>query len=128
MKTVKNYEKYDKTQFALSNLTEEFKNRKFLKKFKFIFNNVDTTKLNGKEILPLYLKETLSDYYFRKSPKASCEVIKANKMVTFEGYLNNQGMAEYIKYMYQDINIYDNDITFLTNTFLSPIATSAPSF
>ncbi len=36
------YEKYDKTQFALSNLTEEFKSRKFLKKFKFIFNNVDT--------------------------------------------------------------------------------------
>lgn len=122
------YEKYEKTQFALSNLTEEFKNRRYLKKFKFIFNNVDTTKLPGKEILPLYLKETLSDFYFRKSPKASKEVINANKMVTFEGYLNNQGMTEYLKYMYQDINIYDNDITFLTNTFLSPIASTAPSF
>ena len=122
------YEKYEKTLFALSNLTEEFKNRRFLKKFKFIFHNVDTTKLQGKEVLPLYLKETLSDFYARKSPEASHEVIKANKMVTFEGYLNNQGMTEYLKYMYQDINIYENDITFLTNTFLSPIASSAPSF
>jgi len=122
------YEKYEKTQFALSNLTEKFKNRRVLKKFKFIFNNVDTTKLKGKEILPLFLKETLSDYYFQKSPKAIREVIKANKMVTFEGYLNNKGMTEYIKYMYQDINIYDNDIAFLTNNFLSPIASSAPSF
>ena len=122
------YEKYEKTQFALSNLTEKFKNRRFLKKFKFIFNNVDTTKLRGKEILPLFLKETLSDFYFQKSPKENREVIKANKMVTFEGYLNNKGMTEYIKYMYQDINIYENDITFLTNNFLSPIASSAPSF
>jgi hypothetical protein len=122
------YEKYEKTQFALSNLTEKFKNRKVLKKFKFIFNNVDTTKIKGKEILPLFLKETLSDYYFQRSPEASREVIKANKMVTFEGYLNNKGMTEYIKYMYQDINIYDNDIAFLTNNFLSPIASSAPSF
>jgi hypothetical protein len=122
------YEKYEKIMFALSNLTEEFKNRRFLKKFKFIFNNVDSTKIPGKEILPLYLKETLSDFHYRKSPKTTREVIKANKMVTFEGYLNNQGMTEYLKYMYQDIDIYKNDITFLTNTFLSPIASSAPSF
>lgn len=122
------YERYEKTQFALSNLTPEFKNRRFLKKFRFIFNNVDSTKIPGKEILPLYLKETLSDCYSRKSPKASREIIKANKMVTFEGYLNNQGMTEYLKYMYQDINIYDENITFLTNLFLSPIATAAPAF
>jgi hypothetical protein len=122
------YEKYEKTQFALSNLTEEFKHRKFLRKFKFIFNNVDTTKIHGKEILPLYLKETLSDYYNRKSPKSIHEVIKANKMVTFEGYLSKQGMTEYLKYMYQDINIYDQDIMFLTNIFLSPIANTAPTF
>jgi len=122
------YEKYEKTQFALSNITEEFKNRRFLKKFKFIFNNVDTTKIKGKEILPLYLKETLSDHYARKIPKASIEVIKANKMVTFEGYLNNRGVTEYLKYMYQDIDIYEQNIMFLTNLFLSPIANTAPAF
>ena len=46
------YEKYEKIQFALSNLTEKFKNRKYLKKFKFIFSNVDTSKIPGKRILP----------------------------------------------------------------------------
>jgi len=33
-------EKYEKVQFALSNITEKFKNRKFLKKFQFIFENL----------------------------------------------------------------------------------------
>ncbi|MEN6618025.1 MAG: DUF5686 family protein [Rikenellaceae bacterium] len=122
------YEKYEKTQFALSNISEEIKQSKMLKKFKFVFENIDTTKQPGKEVLPLYIKETLSDYYYRKSPKATNEVVKANKMVSFDGYLNNEGITAYLKYLYQDINIYDNNISFLTNQFLSPIANSAPMF
>ena len=49
-------------------------------------------------------------------------------MVSFDGYIDNQGMAEYLKYMYQDINIYNNNVTFLTNQFLSPVASTAPIF
>ena len=122
------YEKYEKTQFALSNFSEKLKQRKALKKFQFVFDNVDTTKLAGTKILPVYLKETLSDFYYRKSPKTTKEIIKANKMVSFEGYIDNQGMTESLKYLYQDINIYDSDILFLTNKFLSPIANTAPGF
>jgi len=122
------YEKYEKTQFALSNLTEEFKNRKSLRKYKFIFDHVDSTKIQGNEILPVYLKETLSDVYRRSSPKSEVEVIRANKMVMFEGYLDAPGMTKYLKYMYQDINIYNQYVQFLTNMFLSPVANTAPAF
>jgi hypothetical protein len=122
------YEKYEKIQFALSNISEKFKERKALRKFKFVFNNIDSTTVAGSKILPVYLKETLSDFYYRKSPKATKEIIKGNKMVSFEGYVDNQGMTEYMRYLYQDINIYDNNISFLSNQFLSPIATTAPTF
>jgi len=122
------YEKYEKTQFALSNFNDKLKQRKAFRKFKFVFDNVDSTTLAGSKILPVYLKETLSDYYYRKSPRQTKEIVKANKMVSFEGYVDNKGMTDYLKYLYQDINIYNSDITFLTNQFLSPIAKTAPSF
>lgn len=122
------YEKYEKTQFALSNLSDKYKQSRMFRKYKFVFDNVDSTKVAGSKILPIYMKETLSDYYYRKEPKATKEVIKANKMVSFEGYIDNQGMTNYLNYMYQDINIYDNNISFLSNQFLSPIAGSAPAF
>lgn len=122
------YEKYEKTQFALSNFSDKFMNRKALRKFKFVFENIDTTKLEGARILPVYLKETLSDFHYRKSPQATKEIITANKMVSFEGYVDNKGMAEYLKFLYQDINIYDNNITFVSNLFLSPVAKTAPAF
>ncbi|MDP4267619.1 MAG: DUF5686 family protein, partial [Bacteroidota bacterium] len=122
------YEKYEKILFALSNLNEKFKQKRYLRKFQFIFNNIDTTKLRGKEILPFYMKESISDFYYRKNPKATKEIVKANKMVNFEGYIDKQGLEEYLKYLYQHINIYDNNITLLTNQFLSPIAGTAPIF
>jgi len=121
-------EKYEKILFALSNITPEFKQKKSLKKFQFIFENTDTTMLKGKEVLPMYLKESLSDCYYRRSPKSKKEINKANKMVSFEGYVDNQGITAYLKYFYQDINIYDNNIIFLSNQFLSPLAPTAPVF
>jgi hypothetical protein len=123
------YEKYEKIQFALSNITEKFQNRKVFKKFQFVFENLDTTKLEGgKAVLPVYLKESISEVRYRKSPNAKKEIIKGNKTVAFEGYVDNQGMDAYMKYLYQDINIYDNNITMLTNQFISPIANLSPTF
>lgn len=122
------YEKYEKIQFALSNVTEKFQNKKAFKKFQFVFENLDTTKLEGKPVLPVYMKESISDVRYRKSPKEKKEIVKANKTVAFEGYVDNQGMDAYMKYLYQDINIYDNNITLLTNQFISPIANVAPTF
>ena len=121
------YEKYEKTIFALSNITDDFKKKKIFKKFQFVFDNLDTTKIPGKEVLPMYIKESISDFYFKK-PRKTKEIIKANKMVSFEGYVDNQGVASFLKYLYQDINIYDNNITLLSNQFLSPISGVAPTF
>ncbi len=120
-------EKYEKIQFALNDITPKFKQKRVFKNLQFMFESTDSTATNGKEILPIYMKETISDYYYRKSPKNEKEIIKSNKTVHFEG-LDNKGIDDNIKYMYQDVEIYDNNITLLTNQFLSPIANSAPTF
>lgn len=122
------FDKYDKTQFALSNLGDKFINHKSFKKFSFIFDNIDNKVVNGIKILPLYMKEVLSEHYYQKDPKEIKEIIKADKMVNFDGYLDRQGMSEYLNFMYQKINIYDKTITLATNIFLSPIAPTAPAF
>jgi hypothetical protein len=121
------YAKYEKNIFALSNITEDFKKQGIFSKFQFVFENTDTTAIDGKEILPLYIRESLSDYYFRK-PNSHKEIVKANKMVSLEGYIDNKGISEYLKYFYQNIDIYQDNIMFVSNQFLSPIAGTAPAF
>jgi hypothetical protein len=122
------YEKYEKIQFALSNITDDFKKAKIFGNYSFIFENTDTTKRIGNDVLPFFIKETLSDHYYRKEPEASKEIIRAEKNINLNEYLDNKGVSANLSYLYQNINIYDNEILFLTNKFLSPIANSAPSF
>src|SRR5690606_17417792 len=48
------FEQYEKISFALSNLSEKFKNRKIFKNYQFLFNEQDSTEMGGKIILPAY--------------------------------------------------------------------------
>jgi hypothetical protein len=122
------YRKYEKVQFALSNVTKNFAQRNPFHQFGFIFDNIDTTKRTGKSIVPLYIKESLSDYNYRKEPEATKEILLAEKTVNLDEYFSSKGISAYTNYLYQNINIYDNEILFLTNKFLSPIARTSPAF
>lgn len=122
------YEEYEKIMLGLSNLSEKFKNRKIFKKAQFLFEKLDTTSVDGAETLPIYLQETLSDVYYRKDPEKKKRVILADTMVTFEGYGANDGLNEYLDNLYQDVDIYDDNIVIIQQQFLSPVAGSAPTF
>jgi len=122
------FKQYEKIQFALSNISKKLEEGSFLRKFRFVFDNIDTTKRIGKSVLPLYIKEELSDHYFRKDPVATKEIIRAEKTINLDEYLDKRGVSANLNYLYQNINIYDNQILFLTNTFMSPICNNAPVF
>jgi hypothetical protein len=122
------YEKYEKVQFALSKISEKDKESFVFKKYQFVLDNVDTTKQKGMKLLPFFMKETLSTCYYRKTPADNKEVVRGEKTIKFDEYIDNKGVSAYLNYLYQHIDIYDNDILFLTNKFLSPISKSAPLF
>ena len=116
------YEVYNKIQFDINNLTDDFKNTKAFRKFNFIFDNVDTT--GGKEFLPLFVTESISDYYFRKSPKTQKEVIKGSHV----SGVDNESISQFTGDMYQQVNIYDNYLTIFRKNFISPISNQCLSF
>lgn len=122
------YNKYEKVIFSLSNLKDDFRQPKVFNKFQFLLENVDTSRLDGKKNIPMYIKETQSDYYYRRNPKAEKEIITAEKTIKLDEYIDNKGLMANIKYLYQDIDIYANDIFFLSNKFLSPVSSTAPIF
>ena len=122
------YEKYEKLQVALSNFKDKLTNSKFLKKYHFLFENKDTSKLEGKTLLPVYLQETLSNNYYRKKPEKKKTIITALKRVNYGEYIDNGGVSTFLNRLYEDVDIYDNNIPLFTNQFLSPIADLAPSF
>jgi hypothetical protein len=72
------YELYNKLELDLNRINAaKMKHMGLLKPFNFIFDNVDTTE--GAPYLPVFLTETLSDYYYQKSPFKTREIIKGSK-------------------------------------------------
>lgn len=123
------YEKYEKMSFALSDLSEKFKEKRLFKNYQFLFQKQDSTAIGGEIILPLYMEERLSKNYYRKNPSKTKSKILATKKVDFDPkYIDQQGISAYMNRMYQDIDIYENNIFVVSNQFLSPIAPSAPTF
>ena len=123
------YQQYERMIFSLSDLSEKFKSKKIFKNYQFLFMEQDSDAIGGKNLLPVYMEEKLSDNYFRKSPYVKKQVIQANKQVRYdENFVDNEGLKAYFNRMYMDIEIYDNNIPLLGNQLLSPIADGAPAF
>lgn len=111
------YEIYNKMELDMKNLNKDklSKNR-FTKPFSFILNNIDSTS-EDKPFLPMFLSESLSDYYFQRNPKRSKELIKASRT----SGLDNESVSKFLGGMYQNINVYDNFIPVFDKQFASPI-------
>ena len=122
------YQQYEKLELSISNKPEKIARNRLFKNYKFILENVDTTSLEGKALIPIYLEERLSQDYYRKSPLKNKSYILAEKKVNYGDFLDDNGITAYLKRLYADINIYDNNINILTTQFLSPIADLAPTF
>jgi hypothetical protein len=117
------YDKYEKVEVDLNNITEDFLNKKWLKKkFQVVIDHIDTSEVNGKPYLPIFLMETASKMYYRKKPKTLKEYQKGSKMTGLDGYLDDNGISFLMDKLYQDIDIYDNNINLLSSQFTSPIS------
>ncbi len=122
------YNKYEKIEFDLSNVSDKFRNRRSLKKFDFVFNYLDTSQVTGKVNLPMYLKESAFNVYYRKSPEKKREVLQGERTTGIGGYVDGNGIKSYLETLYQDINIYDGQILLLAQQFLGPTSPLAPQF
>jgi len=110
------YEVYNKMEFDINNLSNKFQKSKVFKKFDFIFDNIDSTE--GKPYLPILISESISQYHYQKNPKSHKETIKATRV----SGVDNASVSQFTGDMYQQINVYENQLKLLGRDFISPIA------
>ena len=118
-------EVYEKLSLSLDNFNPNLDKNKFLKKFKFIKNYLDTSEFNGKPILTVSVRENLSDFYYRKSPKAEKTIVRAKRMQGIDKTLDDGGgITSNLEEIFKSINILDNNIPILLNRFVSPLSST----
>jgi hypothetical protein len=118
------YEVYNKLELDLDNVNKEKLGKSmFLKKLNFVLDYVDSTS-EKEPFLPVYLTETLSDYYYQKDPRKTREVIKA----TITNGIDNESVIKQLGATYQNVDVYGNSIPVFNKIYLSPFSDNADNF
>jgi len=117
------YELYNKLELDLNNINKDkFSEMRLMRPFKFIFENVDTSE--GSPVLPVYLTESISDYYYQRSPVRRREVFKGSKVMG----INNESVSKLLGGMEQNINFYSNFIPVFDKQYVSPISDNGDAY
>jgi len=121
------FDQYDKLKFGL--LDPKVSNKGSLLGLNFIFKNIDSTSRSGKKLLSLYLEESNAKVYGKKDPSKFKKVITSQKKTEFDKkYINNPNIQEFLNYMFQQVDVYDESIYILNKQFLSPLADNGKLF
>lgn len=115
------YENYSRMEISMSNFGKKLEKRKVFKDIRGIMDATkDVSGEDGKPVMPIFISENLSDYYFRKNPHNTAEFIKKTKVEGIgieDGSMFSQLLTStFIKY-----NFYQNYIRILGKDFLSPV-------
>jgi hypothetical protein len=113
---------YEKLAMSLDNFNPDFEKNSFWSKLKFIKNYMDTSEITGKPILTLSVRETLSDIYYRKHPKTLKTIVKAKQTQGIDQTVDEGGITSNLEEIFKSINIFDNNINILLNSFVSPLS------
>ncbi|ANW95006.1 hypothetical protein AXE80_01280 [Wenyingzhuangia fucanilytica] len=117
------YEKYEKIQFDLNNIDSSFTEQKIFKGMEFVFDQIDTSRVSGKNFLPVYINESVYKVYGKN--KENNEVVREDLVANKNSGIGaGEGVTTYIKDLYVDYNIYDDYIRLFGKSFTSPVGKS----
>lgn len=119
------YSTYTKMELDLANMKSSFKNKRMQKNFGFVFNYMDTSAITGKVYLPIMISESSSDYYYRKNPRVSREIVKASRI---SGIREDYTFAQFTGNLHVNINFYENYINIFDVNFISPLSNHGTLF
>lgn len=120
------YDEYAKLSFFVDRFPKWMSKSKILKKYDFVLRKDDTVTMPGKNLLPIYLEESVSKNYTRNKPKSKNSIVKAEKRVDYGKFIDIRGISSLFNRLFEDINIYNNNIEVFTKQFLSPISNAGP--
>ncbi|UII19069.1 DUF5686 and carboxypeptidase-like regulatory domain-containing protein [Fulvivirga ligni] len=116
------YETYTKIEIDVDNITDKFKKRKIMQKITSVMDSVEhLAGEDGKPILPIFISESLSKYYYRSDPKLKHENILKTK-ITGVGIEDGTLVSQFIGSSFQEYNFYQNWLNIVSKDFVSPIA------
>lgn len=122
-------ETYTRTELALNNISDSFKQRKSMRNFKPLFDSLMVSAgEDGSLVLPMLFTETFSDIYYLKEPERKKEVINGSHVKGVGIEHVSDFVAQLVGTSFHDYNFNNNWVKILDKNVMSPIANGAFSY
>ncbi len=116
------YDVYTKTEVDIDHITEEFRQKKVMKKISQVLDSIDrVVGEDGKPVLPLFITESVSKFYYRENPSLSTETILRTK-INGVGLDDGTVISQLVGSTFQEYNFYQNWVPIINKNFVSPLA------
>ncbi len=116
------YESYTKIEVDINNMSERFTRRKLVQKVKSVLDSIEIIAgEDGEPILPIFISEAISNYYYKKKPRLQYENIIKTK-ISGVGIEDGSLTSQVIGSTFQEYNFYNNWVNILEKEFASPIS------
>lgn len=117
------YTQYERMMLGLGNLDDIISKPE---EQAWISEYADTSMLTGKRVLPISIKETVArDYYDATGHK---RIILGSKHAGIDERIDQDNVKKILDDFMGEIDIFQNDVTLLTNRFVSPLSRIAVDF
>jgi hypothetical protein len=116
-----NYKSYSRIELDATNLSNSMLKKGFVQKAITIADSLNISNKNNEPILPLFLSETVSDFYYQARPEAKKEDILKTK-TNGVGFEDGTLLAQLTGSTFQQYNFYKNFVSAAGKDFVSPIS------
>lgn len=111
---------YEKLTLSLDDISADMLEKD---KYRFLSNYVDTSEVTGNPVLTLSIRENTGKYYYRRQPATEKFVRTAQRIEGIDEDLDNHGtLTANLEQVLTGVDIFDNEISFLVNRFVSPLS------
>jgi hypothetical protein len=116
------YDSYSKMELDVDNISDKFKEKKVMKQIQGAIEKFEKIAgEDGKAVIPVFISETISKFFYRESPGRKKEMILKNNIKGVgvkEGSFVSQLVGGNI---FANYNFYDNFVPFLGKDIISPV-------
>ena len=116
------YDTYTKVEVDVDNMSDKFRQRKVIRKITQVLDSVERIAgEDGNPILPIFISESVSKFYYRTDPQLRFEKILKSK-INGIGIQDGTLVTQFVGSSFQEYNFYQNWLNIVTKEFVSPLA------
>lgn len=120
--------RYENLLLALDDFNEEKQQQPAFRKFDFLKDFVDTSRVSGRPILNISSRELVATDYYRKKPEKEKQHITGRNWVGIDDFLPAEQIEASIESALVDIDLFGEKIFILRNEFVSPLSEIATTY